>query len=411
MPDDSVSAVAKAPWVVFAGGGTGGHIFPGLAVADAFRALNPPARIAWFGSSRGMDKSLVEASGKADVFYGIPSGKLRRYFSLQTIPDCAKIIAGFCKAFFLLAKLKPAALFSKGGYVSVPPCYAASLLGIPVFTHECDFSPGLATRLNARAASRIFVSYAGTADFFSGGVKDRVVLTGNPVREEFYHASAALGREFLGMGHDGQAAGESKPLLVVLGGSSGSRQLNALVRETLSWLTRRFDVVHQTGFDARLNADEKNGCPALDNEPIEGYKAYAFIHAQMCHLIAAADVIVARAGANTLWECAVCAKPLVLIPLSGAGTRGDQVENAAFFARNNAALALDGSTVTQKEFTAALETMLDSHKRRVFAQNIARLTESAGSRPARVIAEHIHGHIQASVGGPADIYGKRNANA
>jgi UDP-N-acetylglucosamine--N-acetylmuramyl-(pentapeptide) pyrophosphoryl-undecaprenol N-acetylglucosamine transferase len=410
MPNDSVPAAAKTRWVVFAGGGTGGHIFPGLAVADSFRALNPSVRVAWFGSSRGMDKSLVEASGKADAFYGIPSGKLRRYFSLQTIPDCAKIMAGFFKAFFLLAKLKPAALFSKGGYVSVPSCYAATLLGIPVFTHECDFSPGLATRLNARAASLVFVSYADTADFFNGGVKARVILTGNPVREEFYHASALLGRQFLGM--EQHAARESKPLLVVLGGSSGSRQLNDLVSATLPWLTRRFNVVHQTGFAAPQGQTEKSGDPPKQDSAIEGYKAYAFIHTQMCHVIAAADVIAARAGANTLWECAVCAKPLVLIPLSGAGTRGDQVENAAFFARNNAAIALDGDTVTQREFTAALETMLDSQKRYMFSRNIARLTEnaSAGGRPARVIAELINGHIKASLNAGA-FCGTRNVNA
>jgi UDP-N-acetylglucosamine--N-acetylmuramyl-(pentapeptide) pyrophosphoryl-undecaprenol N-acetylglucosamine transferase len=405
MQNDSVPAAAKARWIVFAGGGTGGNIFPGLAVADSFRALNPTVRVAWFGSSRGMDKSLVEASGKADTFYGIPSGKLRRYFSLQTIPDCAKIIAGFFRAFFLLAKLKPAALFSKGGYVSVPPCYAAALLGIPVFTHECDFSPGLATRLNARAASLVFVSYADTADFFSGGVKARVILTGNPVREEFYNASAALGRKFLGVE---QAALDSKPLLVVLGGSSGSRQLNALVSETLPWLTTRFMVVHQTGFAAPRDKAEKSGDPPKQNNAAASYKAYAFIHAQMCHVIAAADVIVARAGANTLWECAVCAKPLVLIPLSGAGTRGDQIENAAFFARNNAAIALDGGAVTQKEFTAALETMLDSQKRRVFSQNIARLAVSAGSRPARVIAERIKAFLEKAAGAH---YSMRNANA
>jgi UDP-N-acetylglucosamine--N-acetylmuramyl-(pentapeptide) pyrophosphoryl-undecaprenol N-acetylglucosamine transferase len=322
-----------------------------------------------------MDKSLVQKSGKVDVFYGIPSGKLRRYFSLKTIPDCLRIIAGFFKAFFLLAKLKPAALFSKGGYVSVPPCYAAALLGIPVFTHECDFSPGLATRLNAKPASLVFVSYAATADFFGSGIKNKIIETGNPVREEFYGADTARGRKFLGLQEQTQ-----KPVLLVLGGSSGSRQINALVTESLSWLTRRFIVVHQTGFAGE------------GGEARDGYSAFPFIYEQMCHVIAASDVVVSRAGANTLWECAVCAKPLVLIPLSGAGTRGDQEENAAYFAQNNAAFALDGASATSDDFKAALETMLNPQTRKMFSHNIARLTESS-ERPALVIARLMSEHI------------------
>jgi UDP-N-acetylglucosamine--N-acetylmuramyl-(pentapeptide) pyrophosphoryl-undecaprenol N-acetylglucosamine transferase len=365
----------------FTGGGTGGHIFPGLAVADAFRkkAAASSPYIVWIGSSRGMDKSLVEKSGKTDRFYGIPAGKLRRYVSFRTIPDVFRVLAGFFAALFVLLKLRPAFLFSKGGYVSVPPCFAAKLLGIPVFTHECDFSPGLATRLNSRVASLVFVSYEGTKEFFPANVRGRVVVTGNPVRAEFYEADAIRARELLGPAFDFSL--NSKPVLLVLGGSSGSRQINMLVEETLSWLTEHFVVVHQTGYDTVDGASSARHPLPADRY----YTALPFVHDGMCDLIAAADVVVSRAGANSLSECAVLKKPLVLVPLAGAGTRGDQIENAEFFAERNAAITLAGSGVAAKEFVAALETMFSAEKRAEFSRNIASL--AGDKRPAEIIAE------------------------
>ena len=148
--------------VVFTGGGTGGHIFPGLAVADDLRQLYSEAglqcRIVWIGSSKGMDGSIIEKSGSVDTFYGIPTGKLRRYFSLENLVDVFRIIGGCIASFFLLLKLRPAMVFSKGGFVSVPPCFAAGLLRIPVYTHECEFYPGLATRLNSWVARKVLLS-------------------------------------------------------------------------------------------------------------------------------------------------------------------------------------------------------------------------------------------------------------
>ena len=154
--------------VVFTGGGTGGHIYPGLAVVDELKekinstkidGTSLDVKIVWIGSSKGMDKNLVEKSGSVDKFIGIPCGKLRRYFSFQNFIDLFKIAAGFISAFFHLAKLKPLVVFSKGGFVSVPSCYAAKLLKIPVFTHECDFSTGLATRLNLKVAEKLLKPY------------------------------------------------------------------------------------------------------------------------------------------------------------------------------------------------------------------------------------------------------------
>lgn len=327
--------------IVCTGGGTGGHIYPGLAVADELKERDSSVRIIWFGSSSGRDKDMVEANRNrrglpsVDGFVGIPSGKLRRYFSVQNLFDLFKIAAGFFTALFYLKRIKPQAVFSKGGFVSVPPCAAAKVLGIPVYTHECDFSPGLATRLNSRFAKRILLSYEQSKRFFPEKLQTALLVTGNPVRPVFYDADAARGRAFL----DVENAKSSKPLLLVLGGSSGARQINDLIFKNLDWLCEHFIVVHQTG-----RGSDYERAVSAEFEAVRAakhYLPYDFIYADMPHVIAACDIVFSRAGANSLWECAVCAKPMLLLPLAGAGTRGDQVENAAYFAGQGAALILE----------------------------------------------------------------------
>ncbi len=372
-------------YIAFTGGGTGGHIYPGLAVADSLRPLiGDEYQILWIGSNKGVDKDIVTKSGSAEIFKGIPSGKLRRYFSLQNIADFFKIIGGFFSAFFILAKYRPAVLFSKGGFVSVPPCYAAKLLHIPVYTHECDVSPGLATRLNSRCADKIFVSFEKTKQYFSEEKQKKVILTGDPVRPVFYTANPAIGRSFLKLDEK-----PAKPVLLILGGSLGARQINQLVTDNIQWLTERFTVIHQTG---KTWADEH---PELFVNPVPGYQPYSFIYNEMPHVMAAADVVLSRAGSNFLWECAVTGKPLVLIPLSGSGTRGDQVENAAFFMSQKAAVVLGGRDPEGNEtpaadtpnLQAALSQFLDETIRAEYAAACHKLTE--GQMPAECIANII----------------------
>ncbi len=372
--------------IVFAGGGTGGHIYPGLAVAEELKALAAArgfeADISWMGNSSGMDKDIVSKSlggqGCISAFYGIPSGKLRRYFSLRNFLDAFKIVAGFFKSLFLLARLKPDALFSKGGFVSVPPCLAARILRIPYYTHECDFTPGLATRLNARGARKILLSYEQTAGYFKEGLAEKCVVTGNPVRPVFYAADdggAAAGRAFLGLSDS-----PGKPLLLVLGGSLGARQINGLVTENLDWLKERFIVVHQTG---KAFADEHPELMKRDGD----YLPYAFIYAEMPSVLKAADVVLSRAGANSIWECAVCRKPMLLVPLMGSGTRGDQVDNARFFARAGAALVLEGQDADSARLRAALEELHGAERRKEMSAAAGEVCGS--SRPSLRIAEII----------------------
>ena len=381
--------------VFFTGGGTAGHIYPGLAVADELKTIassnNLDIKIGWIGCSKGMDKKIVETALGPDgnptayKFYGIPSGKLRRYFSLKNFSDLFRIAGGFFSAYSILRKEKPAVLFSKGGFVSVPPCLAAHLLHIPVFTHECDFTLGLANRLNFKSADCMFVSYDETKKRLSAGDQERVVVTGNPVRPVFYKTDAAKGREFLGIKSD-------KPVLLVLGGSSGAKQINELVFENIDFLCQHFTVVHQTGL---LNADD-NRSNELVAKYGDSHKPYNFIYKEMPDVVAAADVILSRAGANSIWEAAVLLKPMVLVPLCGSGTRGDQIDNAEFFKSKGAAEVLVGAEADSEHLKAALTNMLDEAKRAAYAEALRVLT--GGEHPAKKIAEILFEKINGEKG-------------
>lgn len=375
--------------VCFTGGGTGGHIYPGLAVADELKAIakenKKELEIYWLGSSKGMDKTIIEKAlgpdGKpsADKFFGLPSGKLRRYFSLKNFTDLFRILAGFFKAYHILRKYRPALLFSKGGFVSVPPCLAARFLKIPVYTHECDFTLGLANRINFKSAKKMFVSYEETKKRLSTGDQNRVIVTGNPVRPVFYNTNVDKGYDFLGI----QKENKKKPVLLVLGGSSGARQINDLVFQNIDYLCKNFLVVHQTGL---VNSNENMAEELVKKYP-KDYKPYNFIYDQMPDVLAAADIILSRAGANSIWEAAVLYKPMILIPLCGSGTRGDQVDNAEFFAQENAAKVLLGKEADKEHLIEALNYLLIEENRKSYSEAVKALVN--GRKPAEYIAQII----------------------
>jgi UDP-N-acetylglucosamine--N-acetylmuramyl-(pentapeptide) pyrophosphoryl-undecaprenol N-acetylglucosamine transferase len=359
--------------IAFAGGGTGGHIYPGLAVAAALKKRFP-CRIFWIGSAQGMDRSLVEGEGLE--FFGVPAGKLRRYVSPRNVSDLFKIGAGFFAARRILKRERPALLFSKGGFASVPPCAAAASLGIPVFTHESDYSPGLATRINARFARRIFVAYEETAGFFAPALREKVSLAGNPVRAAFRNADAAAGRRFLGVSPE-------ERILLVLGGSQGAREINDLVRENLETFAEHYVVVHQTGPNQgwELGASER-------------YRPYANIREELPQVLAAAELVLGRSGAGTVWEAAAAGKPLVLVPLRGSGTRGDQVENAAFFERAGAAVTIGGENRPGEMAAAAARIVCELAENAEKRNAMAAASEALGKLDgADIIARAIHAEV------------------
>ena len=330
-----------------------------------------------------MDRSIVEGAGVE--FFGIPSGKLRRYFSLHNISDVFKVLAGFFAARRILKREAPALLFSKGGFVSVPPCVAANFLKIPVFTHESDFSPGLATKINSRFAQKIFLSYKESAAFFKGPVEAKLSVSGNPIRTDFAEADPAKGRKFLGLENDAR-------ILLVLGGSLGSREINTLVSTCLPELTKYYTVVHQTG---------EGAAEITDTAP--RYKPFAYLRDELPHVIAAVELVLCRSGAGTIWECKALGKPMVLIPFRGSGTRGDQVENARLFSDRGAALyftpeaavAADTAASTVLSVAEKLSSLIaalaeDPERRRIMGEAKVVDTDSHdGNNAAAFIAEEI----------------------
>lgn len=368
--------------IVFAGGGTGGHIFPGLAILEIITEKYPHIQCIWFGSSTGMDRNLVESAGVR--FYGIPSGKMRRYASFRNFLDLFKIMAGFFVSLYHLMRIRPSIVFSKGGFVSVPPCFAAALLRIPIITHECDVTPGLATRLNSLVAKQILVSYEKTVAFFSSGQRRKIIVSGNPVRRVFYHGNASSGLIFCGFEQ------RKLPVVFVQGGSLGARQINSLILDCAPVLLDFCCIVHQTG------AGNREEALLFEQSNTNGnYRSFEFIREEMPHVLAFADLVISRAGANSVWECAAAGKPMILIPLEGGSSRGDQIDNARFFEEKGAAIVLGGDMATGDNLIDTVKTLLADQET---LSSMADASRSLGSvNAAQSIADTIIGTIRPEV--------------
>jgi UDP-N-acetylglucosamine--N-acetylmuramyl-(pentapeptide) pyrophosphoryl-undecaprenol N-acetylglucosamine transferase len=347
--------------IAVAGGGTGGHVFPALAVVEALRARGTQ-RVVWIGSRSRSDRSLVEAEGIE--YHAIPTGKLRRYLSLRNAIDVFKILAGVASSLRILARTRPQVLFSKGGFVSVPPAVAAWLLRIPVVSHECDVTPGLATRINALFSAAMLVSHQETVRLM-GRAADRTRVTGNPVRKAIAAGDRMRGRAQIGVQ-------EGLPVVLVTGGSLGAAALNRAVWGAREELCRRAFVVHQRGRH-----------PGPDRAP--RYLSAPFYFAEYPDLLAAADLVVCRAGANNLSELAALGKPAILVPLPLGSSRGDQITNAARYAKSGAAVVLAQARLDGPSLRALAEELLGDPARLEAMGAAARL--AAAPDAARQIAE------------------------
>ncbi len=311
--------------ILFTGGGTGGHVYPALAVYELLKE-NWDGKFVWIGSKNGMERRILEEYNDSIEYRPISSGKFRRYFSFKNVTDLFKITAGILQSISLLRKIKPKLIFSKGGFVSVPPVIAAGILGIPAVTHESDFDPGLATRINSRMVRKIYVTYQETVQFLNPGLGDKIMVTGNPVRPDILSGSRERGLSIFDFTGD-------KPILLILGGSQGSREINNLLRKSLEELLSVFDVIHQVGKEM-----EKG-----NHHPLPGYVPIAYLKDEYPDAAAAADIVLSRAGAGTLWEFSALGKPLVLLPLSVSSSRGDQIRNAQYFKERGAAEVLENN--------------------------------------------------------------------
>lgn len=319
--------------MVLTGGGTAGHVMPNLALAPRLREQG--WSLHYIGSMEGPERGLAEGAGIP--FHAIATGKLRRYFSWKNFSDPVRVLQGVAQAFSWLGRLRPDLVFSKGGFVAVPVVYAAFLRRIPVVLHESDLTPGLANRLCLPFCRRVCVSFSETLEHLPQG---KAVLTGTPVREELLRGDRQAGLRGLGFTSE-------KPVLLIMGGSQGAAALNRCVRDALSLLRKRYQVVHLCG-PGRIDA-------SLEHMP--DYRQFEFLREELADVLAASDLVVSRSGANSLFEFLALCKPALLIPLPLTASRGDQILNAESFERRGFARILRQEDLTGDSLLNGLESL------------------------------------------------------
>lgn len=320
--------------IVFTGGGTAGHVLPTKPVIEHLQDRGD--RTVFIGSKSGLERQLVADWGVE--FKDITTGKLRRYLSFENFIDAFRVPIGMFQALLLLLKIKPNVVFSKGGYVAFPVVFAAWLLRVPVVAHESDLSPGLATRMCTPFVKTQCVSFAQTK------IKaKRVVVTGTPVRAELLVGDAARARAWLNL--------DSRlKVLVVVGGSLGAEAINQVLHASIEKLAQEFVVIHVCG-KGHVNENLLT---------FENYFQYEYINEQWGDVLALADVVVSRSGANALFELLSIRKPNLLIPLPLAQSRGDQIENAELAETNGWSLVLPQDECNQASLIAKISLITEN---------------------------------------------------
>lgn len=313
--------------IVLTGGGTAGHVTPNIALLPRLKELG--YEISYIGSYDGIEKRLIT---DFDIpYYGIATGKFRRYLDIKNLTDPFRVIKGFAEARKYLKKIRPDVIFSKGGFVSVPVVQAAATLKIPCIIHESDMTPGLANKMCIPSAKKVCCNFPETVAMLP---KDKAVLTGSPIREEL-----AKGDKLAALDLCGFTA--NKPVILVIGGSLGAASVNKAVREALPNLLQDFQVAHICG-------KEK-----MDNMLLhtEGYVQFEYVKAELKDLFAMADVVISRAGANSICELLALKKPNLLVPLSAANSRGDQILNAKSFESQGFSMVIDDDDLSAQLLT------------------------------------------------------------
>ena len=338
--------------IVLTGGGTAGHITPNIALLPRLRQLG--YEISYIGSYEGMEKRLLE---DFDVpYYGIATGKFRRYFDLKNFTDPFRVLKGYREARKILKEIKPDIVFSKGGFVAVPVVKAAASLKIPCVIHESDMTPGLANKLCIPSARKVCCNFPETMTTLP---PEKAILTGSPIREEL-----AKGNKLAALDLCGFTA--SKPVLMVIGGSLGAASINQTVREALPKLLDDFQIVHICGREKMDNL--------LLNQP--GYKQFEYLKAELKDIFALADIVVSRAGANAICELLALKKPNILIPLSSKSSRGDQVLNAKSFESQGFSIVIDEDYLSPDLLVEKVHELYFTRQTYIDAMNKSQQTNS-----------------------------------
>lgn len=329
--------------IVLTGGGTAGHVTPNIALLPRLKELGYD--IHYIGSYEGMEKKLIE---DCDIpYYGISSGKLRRYFDIKNFSDPFKVLKGYGQARKLLKKLKPDVVFSKGGFVSVPVVFAAKHCHIPAIIHESDITPGLANKLAIPNAYKVCCNFPETLKYLPA---DKAILTGSPIRSELLSGNRQHALDYCHLTDD-------KPVILVVGGSSGSLFINEIVRGILPELLKTYQVIHLCG---KGNLDKSLHGTA-------GYAQFEYANQELSDMFALADIVISRAGANSICELLALHKPNILIPLSANASRGDQILNAKSFEQQGFSMVIEEENLSNVVLLDAVQKLYENRDQYITA--------------------------------------------
>jgi UDP-N-acetylglucosamine--N-acetylmuramyl-(pentapeptide) pyrophosphoryl-undecaprenol N-acetylglucosamine transferase len=332
--------------IVLTGGGSGGHLIPLIAVARKIKEKLPETEFVFIGPNGKLEEDIIGKEGIA--IRNILVGKFRRYFSWHNFVDCFKIPVGIIQAMFILLQEMPDAIFSKGGYASLPVVLVGWLYRIPVMIHESDAVPGMANEMLSKFANRIAVSYPEAEKEFPAA---QVVLTGNPVRENINKGDAQKAREKFELT-------DLKKIIYVTGGSQGAQIINERILDILPELLKKYQIIHQVGESNFDEVRHRSGEMGIKLGR-DGYIAMPFIHEGIEDIFASADLVISRASANTISEIAANSKPSILIPLQNAANDHQRM-NAYALAKIGGCIVLEENNLGKNLLLSRIEEILEN---------------------------------------------------
>lgn len=343
--------------IVFTGGGTAGHIIPNLAIIEELKDY----KIYYLGSN-GMEKELVKNNPQI-TYIEIPIVKFKRSLSPSNLLLPFKLIKAINKTKSILKEIQPDLIFSKGGYVSIPPCLAGNSLKIPIITHESDLSIGLANKIIAKKAKYLCCSFKSTAENYGRNA----IHTGSPVRKKITYGN----KEIVIKRHK---LTSKKPVILIVGGSLGAQVINEVIWNNIPALCKEYTILHIVGKNkTNLNINNPNYYQIEFASDIENY-------------FACADIVISRAGSNTIFELLSIHKPMILIPLpKSTHSRGDQVDNAKYFEENKLAKVIEQSELNINKLNNEIKHLLRNRN-----QIIATMQNYKNSRGNAKILELIN---------------------
>lgn len=337
--------------IIMTGGGTAGHVTPNLALVPSLKEEG--FEVKYIGSKDGIEKDIITSNNIP--YYGISSGKLRRYFDIKNFTDPFKVLKGIHEAKKIISKEKPDIIFSKGGFVTVPVVIAASMKKIPVVAHESDITPGLANKLASPFCNKLCVTFRESLQFIKN---NKGILTGSPIRKEILTGSKLKGKEICGFTDD-------KDIILVMGGSLGSKVINDAIRKNIYNILKNNNIIHICG---KGNLDE-----SLKN--IDGYKQFEYVSDELTHLMHSADYIISRAGSNSIFEFLALKKPTLLIPLSKNASRGDQILNANSFKKEGFSLVMQEEELENEGILKGIKMLKESKQQLIKNMNESKMND------------------------------------